>query len=94
MPGDGLRDLLNREEHGSVEVTLLEAGSHGVSDFLRAGGGQGAFQPITDGDAPFMVLDGEEEEHSAVGGFVADAPGIGQVAGVVRNVCAIERGGW
>ena len=47
---------------------------------------------MTDANAPFVVLDGEEKERSAVGGFVADAPGIGQVAGVVRNVCAIERG--
>ena len=87
---DDVGDLLDAGLDGGAVLALLEERIHAAADVAYLGVVEDALQAVTDFDAVFVILDGEDEDDAFVGGLGADLPVVVERGGPGVDVLAVE----
>ncbi len=87
---DDVGDSRSHQRDGAVVVILPQQRDRFAAKASDLAIGQDRLQPVADFDAVFAVLHRQQDQHSVVRGFAANAPLLVQGDGVALNVCTVE----
>ena len=88
---DDVRHPRRHEQRRAAVVALPQEGNRLAAEAAHFAVRQDRLQPVSDLDAVFPILHGQQDQNSVIGGFAADPPLLEQVDGVALDVRTVQR---